>query len=166
MADPIPKERALADRPLMASRTSYEEDAYTWALEQCALLEAGQFDRLDIANLLDEVGDVARREFDKLVSALRVLMQHLLKWDHQPERRSRSWVLSIAEQREQISAVLEDNPGLKSRQDEAARRAYRQGRLGAAKETDLPLDVFPAECPYSWDDLMRREIPQDPNSGH
>ena len=166
MADPIPKERAAADRPPAASRTRYEEDAYTWALEQCALLEAGQFDRLDIANLLDEVGDVARREFDKLVSALRVLMLHLLKWDHQPERRSRSWALSIAEQRERIAAVLGDSPGLKGRQDEAMGRAYRQGRLGAARESDLPLDTFPSECPYSWDDLMRRSIPQDLKSGH
>jgi hypothetical protein len=155
--------KPLEDRTPPAA---YDRDAYAWAFEQAAFLRQGRFDRLDIENIAEELETLGRTEFAKLRSSYRIIILHLLRWDHQPERRSRSWALSIAEQREQISAVLEDNPGLKSRQDEAARRAYRQGRLGAAKETDLPLDVFPAECPYSWDDLMRREIPQDPNSGH
>ena len=132
MADPIPKERALADRPPTASRTRYEEDAYTWALEQCALLEAGQFDRLDVANLLDEVGDVARREFDKLVSALRVLMLHLLKWDRQPERRSRSWALTIEEQRYPVERQFQDSPSLKARREEAVERLSTGSLAGLA----------------------------------
>ena len=42
---------------------------------------------------------MGEEEYDKLESALRVLMLHLLKWDHQPDMRSRSWTLSIREQR-------------------------------------------------------------------
>ena len=37
-------------------------------------------------------------QYDKLESALEVLLMHMLKWDHQPERRSRSWSLTIQEQ--------------------------------------------------------------------
>ncbi|MGH6674275.1 MAG: DUF29 family protein [Xanthobacteraceae bacterium] len=44
-------------------------------------------------------------------------MLHMLKWDHQPSMRSRSWVLSIEEQRLEIADVLGDNPGLASLRD-------------------------------------------------
>ena len=42
---------------------------------------------------------MGEEQYDKLESALRVLMLHLLKWDHQPSMRSRSWTLTIREQR-------------------------------------------------------------------
>ena len=56
---------------------------------------------------------MGREQFNKLVSALRVAMLHMLKWDHQPGRRSRSWMLSIKQARFDITDVLDDNPGLK-----------------------------------------------------
>ena len=62
---------------------------------------------------------MGREQFNKLVSALRVLTAHMLKWDHQPPPRSRSWVLTIEEQRLEITDVLADNPGLKPRIGEA-----------------------------------------------
>jgi predicted DNA-binding ribbon-helix-helix protein len=157
MPSPTAKER-VRDQVVKAGQTRYEEDPYTWALEQCSLLKAGQFDLLDIDNLIDEVGDVARREFDSLVSALRVLLMHLLKWDHQPELRSRSWALTIAEQRDSVATIMKDNPGLKPRRGEAIERAYRRARLRAAQETGLDVEVFPRECSYPWDDITAREI--------
>ena len=62
---------------------------------------------------------MGEEQYDKLESALRVLMLHLLKWDHQPDMRSRSWTLSIREQRRRVLRQLRKNPGLKSRLDEA-----------------------------------------------
>jgi hypothetical protein len=101
---------------------------------------------------------LGREQFDKLESALRVLLIHFLKWDHQPNLRSRSWTLSIAAQRLEIDDVIGDNPGLKPRIDEAVARAYRKARVAAAREMDLELDVFPAQCPYGWDDIINREF--------
>jgi predicted DNA-binding ribbon-helix-helix protein len=37
-----------------------------------------------IANLAEEIDSLRREQFNELVSALRVLMLHALKWDHQP----------------------------------------------------------------------------------
>jgi hypothetical protein len=99
---------------------------------------------------------LGREQFNKLVSALRLLMLHMLKWDHQTALRSRSWVLSIEEQRLEIADVLADNPGLRPRVAEAIARAYRRARIEAAKETDLDETVFPPACPYSFDDIMSR----------
>lgn len=97
-------------------------------------------------------------QYDKLQSALTVLFLHLLTWDHQPERRSRSWEASIREQRRRIDRVLRKNPGLKSRFTEALVEGYEDGRDRASAETGLPVEVFPITCPYDRPSLMEREI--------
>jgi hypothetical protein len=149
----IATDLAPGDEPVGAD---YEHDFYSWLLEQARHLRDGRFESLDCDNLAEEIESLGREQFNKLVSALRVLMAHMLKWDHQPALRSRSWVLSIQEQRLEIADVLSDNPGLRPRIDEAIARAYRRGRIEAAKETGLDETQFPATCPYSFDDIMSR----------
>ena len=89
-----------------ATAARYEDDAYTWALQQAALLRARQADRLDWINLAGEIANVANAEYDKLQAALLVVLQHLLKWDYQAKRRSRSWVLSVREHRRHVERSL------------------------------------------------------------
>ena len=85
-------------------------------------------------------------------------MLHMLKWDHQPSLRSRSWVLSIEAQRLEVEDILSDNPGLRPRIAEATARAHRRARLEAAKETGLETNEFPEVCPYTWSDIVGREF--------
>jgi hypothetical protein len=144
---------APADEPFGAE---YERDFYSWLMEQARHLREGRFEALDCDNLAEEIESLGREQFNKLVSALRVLMAHVLKWDHQPSLRSRSWILSIQEQRLEIADVLSDNPSLKPRIDEALARAYRRARIEAAKETGSDEDSFPATCPYAFDELISR----------
>ncbi len=136
----------------------YERDFYSWLMEQARHLREGRVDALDRDNLAEEIESLGREQFNKLVSALRVLMAHMLKWDHQPSLRSRSWVLTIEEQRIEIADVLSDNPGLKARIAEAITRAYRRARIEAARETGLDEAQFPATCPYSFDDVTTRSF--------
>ena len=105
---------------------------------------------------------MGNEQYDKLESALRVILLHLLKWDHQPERRSRSWKLSIAVQRKHVLKVLRKNPGLKSLVDEAIIEAYDTARLEAAGESFLEEDTFPRECPYSFEQILERPIAWPP----
>ncbi len=144
---------APGDEPV---RAEYERDFYSWLIEQARYLREGRVDALDRGNLAEEIESAAREQFNKLVGALRVTMLHILKWDHQPSLRSRSWVLSIEEQRLEIADVLADNPGLKPRIGEAVARAYRRARIEAARETGLDEAAFPAACPYSFDDIVSR----------
>jgi hypothetical protein len=137
-------------------RAEYKRDFYSWLMEQARHLREARFDALDRENLAEEIEASAREQFNKLVSTLRVLMVHMLKWDHQPSMRSRSWVLSIEEQRLEIADVLADNPGLKPRIAEAIARAYRRARIEAAKETGLDESGFLAACPYSFEDITGR----------
>jgi hypothetical protein len=67
----------------------YDSDPYAWSLEQAGLLRAGRFGEIDVENIADEILDEANTEYRVLEIALRILLVHMLKWDHQPERRSR-----------------------------------------------------------------------------
>ena len=149
-------------KPPTPPRTRYEDDVYTWVLEQVALLQAGRLNEVDALNIAEELADVAKAEFRGLTSAIAMLTQHLLKWDHQPNRRSRSWELSVREQRSRILEAIADSPGLKSRLSDAIERGYRSGRNGALEETKLPDVAMPEACPYSFDEMMTRPIVFEP----
>jgi hypothetical protein len=146
---------APPDAPVQAA---YERDFYSWLMQQARFVREGRWDALDRENLAEEIESLGREQFNKLESALRVLLMHMLKWDHQANRRTRSWVLSISTQRLELDDVISDNPGLKPRISEAIGRAYRKARLEAAQETGLDEDHFPEPCPYSWDEILSRQF--------
>jgi hypothetical protein len=148
----------MSHAPAPRRIAAYDNDLYAWSQEQAQLLRAGRFSEVDALNVAEEILDVGRNEYDKLESALVVLLMHLLKWDYQPERRSRSWEATILEQRARVGRQLRDNPSLKARLDEAVRDGYRLGRLRAFGETGMDLNVFPEACPYDWDAIMSRAL--------
>ncbi len=140
---------------------AYRDDLFGWVEDQVALLKAGRVAEIDFVNIADELGDVGSEQYDKLESAIHIALLHLLKWDHQAERRSRSWVGSIVEQRRRIAKVLKKNPSLKPHIAEALADAYEDARTSAAVETELPKTTFPGSCPYSWDEILNRVIVLD-----
>ena len=132
-------------------------DLYAWAARQAALLRAGRLAEIDADAIAEEIDDVGEGKYYRLENALRILLQHLLKWEHQAAARSRSWALAIREQRRRAARQLRKNPGLKSRLEEALGDAYEDARDGAAMETGLPTRTFPEALPYSWAQVM--ELP-------
>ena len=136
-----------------------EADLYSWALRQAELLRAGRLSEIDAAAIAEEIDDVGEEQYDKLESALRVLMLHLLKWDHQPDRRSRSWTASVREQRRRVLRQLRKNPGLKiAVWMKRLAKLTRTRALEAYAETGLPLSVFPARRPFEYAEIMERSI--------
>jgi hypothetical protein len=133
-------------------------DLYSWALRQAELLRAGRLSEIDAEAIAEEIDDVGEEQYDKLESALRVLMLHLLKWDHQPDKRSRSWTASVREQRRRVLRQLRKNPGLRSRLSEALGEAYEDARDEASAETGLPPSVFPERRPFEYAEIMERSI--------
>src|SRR3954447_9327379 len=146
------------DRKAAKVSRAYEADLYGWVEDQVALLKANEVGSIDASHITRELDDLGRSEFDKLVSAIRVVLHHLLKWDHQPERRSRSWVITIDEHRRRIRRELRDSPSLKPRIEEAVAEAYPDALAGARRETGLPAKVFPQICPYSWQEIVERKM--------
>lgn len=146
--------------PFETASPPYELDGYGWAMAQAKLLRERRFDELDIENIAEEVESVGKSEKSSAESALRVLMMHILKWQYQPERRSRSWAASIASQRAAFTRVMAENPSLKSKLEEMREHAYFRARLEAVRETDMPARTFPAE-PMEWDTILNEPFEHD-----
>ena len=132
----------------------YNQDFYAWTQKQAKALEQKLVLELDWQHLQEEVQYLGRHEYRELISRLGVLIGHLLKWEYQPEQRSRSWFLTIREQRRAIVRHLRQNPSLKSRITEAMLDAFEIGIDLALRETNLPLRTFPENCPYLFDDII------------
>jgi hypothetical protein len=139
----------------------YEKDFHGWTIEQANLLRNGQFSSLDIENIIEEIEAMGRSEKRELESRLTVLLLHLLKWKYQELRRSRSWQLSIDEQRIKFEEVLEENPSLKPKLDEILAKAYRLAVIQAARETNISKAVFPSSCPWSLEQLIQEDYYPD-----
>ncbi|ANV86367.1 DUF29 domain-containing protein [Picosynechococcus sp. PCC 7117] len=136
--------------------TLYEQDFSQWAETMAELLENGQFSALDIENLVEEVRDLSKRERDRLLSSIRLILHHLLKWDHQPQKRSRSWQVTIERERNNIQQYLEDSPSLKRfLTQQWIDKAYVNARLNAIAETGIDM---PKDCSYRLADVLDRSL--------
>jgi hypothetical protein len=136
------------------SSSTYETDFYAWTQQQAKFLQEEKWSCLDIPNLVEEIESLGRQERRELKNRLGVLLGHLLKWDFQPESRSRSWLATIREQRSQVLQMIEENPSLQPELPELLKTAYRSGLNLAVCETSLSYKVFPQECPYSLDQVF------------
>lgn len=136
------------------SDSLYDHDFYAWTREQAALLRAGRFSAADMEHIAEEIESMGRSEKRELVSRLRVLLLHLLKWHFQPGRRGSSWEAAITVQRDDLADHLRDNPSLKAGLDEPIAAAYRKAAILAVGETGLPRGTFPAQCPWTSAQIM------------
>ncbi|NJK28598.1 MAG: DUF29 domain-containing protein [Coleofasciculaceae cyanobacterium SM2_3_26] len=145
------------------SSNLYETDFYAWTLEQSKLLQEGDFRHLDIANLVEEIESLGKQERRELDSRLGILIGHLLKWAYQPEKRSKSWRATIREQRRAVQKLMKQNPSLKPYLAEAIADAYESGKDLVVRETPLDYGELPETCPYTSEQLLDSDFPQDLN---
>jgi hypothetical protein len=138
----------------MINQTLYDTDFVGWTYQQADLVKNRKFDELDIKNLIEEIESMGKSQADNLESDLRVLMLHLLKIEHQPEKHTRSWDLFVKSSKFQAKKTIYKNPSLKIKLDEIISDAYYSARLEAAQETEIPEETFPEECPYTKQELL------------
>ena len=143
-----------ASRRVTTASPAYDRDIYGWAMQQARLIREGRLGEIDAVNVAEEIESVGRSERRELGSRIELIVRHLLKWEFQPERRTDSWSNTIAAQRDQAHELLAENPSLRPHLDEIVARAYRLGRREAARETGLPSSRFPADCPFSFAQIM------------
>lgn len=138
--------------------SKHDNDFYGWTQETAELLKQGRFTEVDLDNLIEEVESMGRSERNELVSRLSVLLAHLLKWRYQPDRRGRSWRVTIETQRDEVQEVLADNPSLKPQITDVIARAYRKAVNMAAQQTNFERSDFPATCPWAWEQIIDDEF--------
>ena len=142
----------------MSAAELYDLDFYEWTVRNARLLRAGRVAEADLAHIAEEIEDMGRRERRELLSRLGVLIANLLKWQIQPERRSRSWTLTINLQRRELKKLLAEMPSLRSFLAKELAEAYAEAVMTAAAETNLPTEAFPSTCGYELDALLDEEF--------
>ena len=134
----------------------YDHDFLLWTEQQAKCLRRGHWAELDVEHLVEELEALGRSEQRELGSYLQLLLMHLLKVQHQPDRRTKSWEDTIANCQNQIQDCLEDTPSLqRCLQDPVwIEKYYRRARRDAAKETQQPIDTFPIDCPFAIEQVL------------
>ena len=130
----------------------YDIDLAKWISDQVHNLRSEKWDRLDVGDLVEELDALARRDRRSFRSHLENLFAHLLKWDFQPSKRSRSWSASIRSSCDRIGDLLQDSPSLRQMLDPEGKdvaTAYARALRRAADETEMSPSKFPAQCPWS-----------------
>jgi len=134
----------------------YEQDETAWLEIMSELAAEGRFAEMDHAHLSEYLADMAKRDRREVFSRLVTLLVHLLKWEHQPEHRSGSWLGTIMEQKSELRKVLESGT-LHNHALAVLAEAYSDARKRAAAETGLKRGTFPAECRWDLESLWADE---------
>jgi len=127
----------------------YNKDFYAWAIHNAQLLRAGKLSEVDIEHIAEEIESMGKSERRELINRLAILLAHLLKWKFQPIRQSKSWELTIKEQRFELIDLLDESPSLKHELGKQLAHAYQKALMIAEKETGLDQKMFPKDCPFS-----------------
>jgi hypothetical protein len=144
---------AMVPRTPQPTASLHDVDETAWLDQTAELVRMGRFDQLDAAALAEYLTDMARRDRREVLSQLVVLLVHLLKWEHQPERRSGSWLATILEQQRELGQLLESGT-LHNHALAVFADAYAEARKQAAAETGLARTAFPEDCAWDLDGAL------------
>ena len=133
--------------------TDYEEDFYLWCYQQAEHLRQRRFGEADLPNIIEELETLGRNDRRALESSYRLVIAHLLKWRFQRQLRSSSWEITIIRERHHIARFERESPTLESQGKQIVWHVYADARREAYVETKLPPTTFPAECPYTLEQL-------------
>jgi ferredoxin-NADP reductase len=136
----------------------YETDETAWLDAMAELIREGRPDDVDFPHLAEYLEDMARRDRKEVKSRLRILLAHLLKWTHQPEKRSNSWRGTITTQRHELEDDLLTSGTLRNHAEAILPETYAQAVEQAVDETGLPDATFPPQCPWKLDQLLSAEV--------
>ncbi len=143
----------------------YETDDVFWLFENARLIRSGKMSEVDWTHIAEELEDMGKSRLQEIVSRLRILLFHLLKWFYQEEKRSNSWKATIKEQRLRLNEKLEDSKNLETHGKENFEKAYQKARELASDETGLPLETFPIKPPFTFEQALDESyLPDKPKT--
>lgn len=138
-----------------------DADFHGWLLDQASALRRQQLESIDWQHLAEELEAMAAGERRTLKRQLKRLIMHLLKMRAQADQLNRhgGWRRSIRDAREELEDIVADSPGLfQGKTDEVVAQVYERARNAASEETKLPLRDFPDQCPWSFENMMRKDF--------
>lgn len=136
------------------SATLYETDLAAWAVNSAALLREGaELDAEQREQIAEELEAMARNDRRERNSRTITLLTHLLKIHYQPEKRSRSWDVTVALQRGEIEELLEESPSLRYAFLEELPKLYSRAKKLAEAESGLA--CFPSQNPFTLEQILQ-----------
>jgi len=139
----------------MTEAVTYEADFHAWVMSNARLLREGKLTELDAEHIAEELESMGASERRELLNRLQVLLLNLLKYQYQPKRRGKSWLLTINHQRTAIERLLEQSPSLlRLLDDDSLTKVYVKAVRDAVIETDLERHLFPIVCPYRLEQVL------------
>jgi Domain of unknown function DUF29 len=128
----------------------YDRDLNLWLETAIAQLKSGDFQNLDVENLIEELEGLAGRDKRELKSRLRTLLEHLFKriYVNMPDCFN-GWENTIREQRSQLEDIIEQSPSLKAIWDETFNNALASTLKNVRDE--YPQQQFPDAWQFSRD---------------
>lgn len=132
----------------------YKNDDHLWLLQTIELLKQGRFDELDLENLIEELESLAKRDKRQVKSLLEQVIRHLLLlqfWNQEYDRNKNHWRSEIRSFRVELKDRLTSN--LYSYLSSIFTTIYEDA-LGYVQEKTGFTVNFPAECPYSFEEVL------------
>ncbi|MBD2151262.1 DUF29 domain-containing protein [Pseudanabaena sp. FACHB-1277] len=117
------------------ARSLYEQDILLWVEDTVAKLKAGDFQNLDLINLIEEVESLGLSQKKELLSRLVTLLEHILKRMYVDIPNDyNGWERTIRNQRVELELLLKQVPSLKNRWDDSFVEAWRVALKTVRKE--------------------------------
>ena len=131
----------------------YLEDETAWLDRHVELIASGRYGEIDYEDLREFLESMANRDRRRVESRIKRLVEHILKWEHQPGKRTRSWARTILEQQQQLADDVAAG-SLRRHAVEVMPDAYRRAVALASVATGLPAETFPAASPWGLEELL------------
>jgi hypothetical protein len=152
----------MATGPLRKSapRTAalYNADFYRWTQEQGDALRNRRIADVDWENVAEEIESLGRSDKRSIEGNLAIVLLHLLKWQHQSDKRKGGWKSSIIEHRVRLLKLIAESPSLRAYPGEVLPEEYGFARQKASDETGLPESHFPESCPFTIQQVMDHDF--------
>ena len=131
--------------------TLYEADETAWLDATVEQIRSKKYDKIDFVNLeefLESMAASGRREVKKRLARL---IEHILKWEYQPGRRTNSWRRTNVAQQQSLRGLLQSGT-LRLHAERVLGSSYLDGVALASVATGL--SDFPMDCPWDLDGVL------------
>jgi hypothetical protein len=150
----------------------YDEDYYAWTQAQAAALRRlaadGRELPLDLLNLAEEVEDLGRAERNACRSQVVRILEHFLKLAWSPAHLPRSgWKRSIMDGRNELGRHVTRT--IERRLVGEVESLYQEARDAVVIDFEehgeaVAGQAIPDRCPFTWDEIRRRNWYPEPVS--
>lgn len=132
----------------------YESDQDEWRIRLINLINEGHISDIDFINLKVFLIEMGSSDYAEIESRMSLLMMHLLKAIYQPKRMGKSWVLTIIEQRRKLKTKVLKSKNFENHLRREFKNLYLEARQDASLETRIPIEEFPKEPPFTFDEVL------------